>query len=79
MIYLLFVAQGFMVMYDITQHQSFQNLSLYMEYIQEASPFTLSVDLCEQFSNCCMWEVAYYFYNNESLIKNSSRIQSVNV
>jgi len=28
-------SMGFMVMYDITQHQSFQNLSLYMEYIQE--------------------------------------------
>ena len=35
------VSQGCMVFYDITEHQSFENLSVWMREIQEASPFKL--------------------------------------
>lgn len=53
-----------MVMYDITDYQAFENLSIWMRSIQEASPFMLSVDLSEQFSNCCILEVVNYFIMN---------------
>ena len=61
-----------MVMYDITQHDTFQRLSHWMMNIREASPFVLS----EQFSHCCMLEVANYCIMNCQNVFRTYRMKS---